>query len=120
MGCLLPLALIAILSAVALLWTAFSLVGLFLTLLIAGLIGAAADAVVPGRLPGGWLGAVLAGIAGGFVGTAILRLAGMHSLGPTLFGVHVIPAFVGALAISVAAELLTNSRRQPRDLRLPD
>ena len=34
---------------------AFHLLGLLLMLIMAGLIGALADAVVPGRLPGGWL-----------------------------------------------------------------
>ncbi|HYU19358.1 MAG TPA: hypothetical protein VEQ11_11760, partial [Chloroflexota bacterium] len=79
--------------------------GLMLTLFVAGLIGWAADAVVPGRLPGGWLGAVLAGVVGGFIGHLVLG-----NFGPALFGVRIIPAFVGAVLIAVAAELVTSSR----------
>lgn len=86
-------------------WLTFSLVGLLLTLFMAGLVGWAADAVIPGDLPGGWLGAILAGIVGGFLGSLVLG-----SLGPSLFGVRVIPAFVGALAVVAVAEVVTSSR----------
>ena len=37
----------------ALTWFTFTLIGFLLTLAVAGLVGWAADAVVPGRLPGG-------------------------------------------------------------------
>jgi uncharacterized membrane protein YeaQ/YmgE (transglycosylase-associated protein family) len=86
-------------------WLTFTLVGFLLTLFVAGFVGWAADAVVPGRLPGGWLGAILAGIVGGFIGTLVLG-----HVGPTLFGVNLIPAFIGAAVIAVGAELMTRSR----------
>ena len=86
-------------------WLTFTLVGFLLTLAVAGLVGWAADAVVPGRLPGGWLGAVLAGIVGGFIGTLLLG-----HVGPTIFGVNIIPAFIGAAAIALVAELGFGSR----------
>ena len=88
-----------------LMWLTSSLIGLVLTLFMAGLIGWAADAVIPGRLPGGWIGAVLAGIVGGFLGSLVLG-----GVGPELFGVRIIPAFVGAVVIAVAAELAVGSR----------
>src|SRR5215213_11361037 len=88
-----------------LMWLTFSLVGLVLTLFMAGLVGWAADAVIPGRLPGGWLGAVLAGIIGGFIGTLALG-----RIGPTIFDINIIPAFIGAAAIAVVAELALGSR----------
>jgi uncharacterized membrane protein YeaQ/YmgE (transglycosylase-associated protein family) len=85
-------------------------VGLLLTLVVAGLVGWAADAVVPGKLPGGWLGAVLAGLVGGFIGRLLFHALGIRDLGFGLFGIDLIPAFVGALIIVVAAELLTRRR----------
>jgi uncharacterized membrane protein YeaQ/YmgE (transglycosylase-associated protein family) len=88
-------------------WLTFSLLGFLLTLLVAGLVGWAADAVVPGRLPGGWLGAILAGIVGGFVGTLVLG-----HIGPTIAGVNLIPAFIGAAVIAVLAELTVGSPRR--------
>jgi uncharacterized membrane protein YeaQ/YmgE (transglycosylase-associated protein family) len=86
-------------------WLTFTLIGFLLTLFVAGLVGWAADAVIPGRLPGGWLGAVLAGIVGGFIGTLLLG-----KVGPTIFDINIIPAFIGAAVIAVAAELMTGSR----------
>src|SRR5215207_6477377 len=83
----------------------FGLVGLLMTLVVSGLVGWAADAVVPGQLPGGWLGAVLAGIIGGFLGTLLLG-----KIGPTIFDINIIPAFIGAALIAVVAELTMGSR----------
>jgi uncharacterized membrane protein YeaQ/YmgE (transglycosylase-associated protein family) len=89
----------------ALTWFTFTLVGFLLTIAVAGFVGWAADAVIPGRLPGGWLGAVLAGIVGGFIGTLLLG-----RIGPTIFDVNIIPAFIGAAAIAVVAEVALGSR----------
>ena len=86
-------------------WLTFTLVGFLLTLVVAGLVGWAADAVIPGKLPGGWIGAVLAGIVGGFMGTLLLG-----KVGPTIFDINIIPAFIGAALIAVAAELAVGSR----------
>ena len=89
----------------AMTWLTFTLVGFLLTVVVAGLVGWAADAVVPGRLPGGWIGAVLAGIVGGFIGTLALG-----KIGPTVFDINLIPAFIGAATIAVIAELAIGSR----------
>jgi uncharacterized membrane protein YeaQ/YmgE (transglycosylase-associated protein family) len=91
---------IAFLLGLAVVVTA-GIFNLALTLFMAGLIGWAADLVAPGELPGGWLGAVLTGIIGGFLGRLILG-----DFGPHLFGYHVIPAFVGAVIVAFAAQLL--------------
>jgi uncharacterized membrane protein YeaQ/YmgE (transglycosylase-associated protein family) len=91
-------------------WMAVHIVGLMLALFIAGVIGAIADAIVPGRLPGGLLGAVLVGIAGGFVGNLLMWLVGIRDAGPNLFGVHLVPTFIGAVVLAVAAELLSKSQ----------
>ena len=90
-------------------WATLSLLGLVLTLVVAGLVGWAADAVVPGKLPGGWLGAVLAGIVGGWLGHLLfgaLRLPG----GPVIADVALLPAFVGAVVIAFALEMLSTRR----------
>ncbi|MPZ15721.1 MAG: GlsB/YeaQ/YmgE family stress response membrane protein [Chloroflexi bacterium] len=87
-----------------LIWATFGLIALGLHLLMAGLVGALADAAVPGRLPWGWLGAVLAGLVGSWVGTWLIG-----DVGPALFGVPLLPAFTGAvilaLVLSVVARL---------------
>src|SRR5215213_1821114 len=86
-------------------WVTSTLIGLLLTFVMAALVGMAADAIVPGKLPNGVLGAALAGIVGGFLGSLLLG-----NLGPSLFGVRVIPAFVGAVVIAAASELVIHSR----------
>jgi len=91
-------------------WMTVHIIGLLLTLFVAGMIGAFADAIVPGRLPGGWLGAVLVGIAGGFVGNLLMWLLGIRDAGPNLFGVHLVPTFIGAVVLAVAAELISKTR----------
>src|SRR5438105_13087531 len=84
--------------------------GLLLRLLVDGLVGWAADMVVPGRLPGGWIGAVLAGLIGGFIGRMLFHALGIRDLGFGLFGIELIPAFVGAILVVVAAEIFTSRR----------
>jgi uncharacterized membrane protein YeaQ/YmgE (transglycosylase-associated protein family) len=111
MGCLLVL-IVLVLLAGASVWITVGLVGLALTLLVAGLIGWGADQLIPGRLPGGWLGAVLTGILGGFVGHLVFNLLHVGRVGPILFGIDVVPAFVGALIIAAVAQALT-TRRSP-------
>ena len=106
---LLLIALLVVLVLAGVVWVTVGLIGLMLTLFMAGLIGWAADAVVPGRLPYGWLGAVLAGIVGGFIGHLLIG-----DFGPGLFGVRIVPAFVGAVIIAVAAQLLTTTRAPRR------
>jgi uncharacterized membrane protein YeaQ/YmgE (transglycosylase-associated protein family) len=91
----LAVALVVFVGMAAFIWLSFGLIGLVLHLFMAGLVGALADAVVPGRLPWGWLGAILAGLVGSWLGT---RLIG--HLGPELFGIPVLPGFVGALILA--------------------
>jgi uncharacterized membrane protein YeaQ/YmgE (transglycosylase-associated protein family) len=110
MGCLLLLVLLVIvLGAGSILAVGFT-IGLVFTLIMAGLVGWAADAVVPGRLPGGWFGAVLSGLIGGFIGNWLFQQIGIREPGFELFRVHLIPAFVGAVLIAVAAQLLSGRR----------
>ena len=111
MGLLLLLVLLVIvLGAFSILAVGFT-IGLLFTCLIAGLVGWAADLVVPGRLPGGWIGAVLSGLIGGFIGTWLFHTLGLGIPGFALFGINLVPAFVGAVIIAVAAQLFTSRRR---------
>jgi uncharacterized membrane protein YeaQ/YmgE (transglycosylase-associated protein family) len=118
MGCLIALGLLVLIFGIGTFLT-LGLAHLLLTLFIAGMVGALADAVVPGKLPGGFLGAILAGIAGGFVGTFLLNLIGMSRVGPSLFNVPLIPAFVGAVVIAVVAELLSKNDSARRYMEMP-
>jgi uncharacterized membrane protein YeaQ/YmgE (transglycosylase-associated protein family) len=94
-------------------WLLLATIGLafslLVTIVIAGLIGWAADRVVPGKLPGGWVGAVLAGLIGGFVGRLLFHTLGIH-LGLGIIGSELIPAFVGAVLVVIVAEWATVRR----------
>lgn len=106
---------ILILAVIIFGWVFLSLIGftigIVLTLLMAGLVGWLADLVVPGELPGGWVGAVIAGLVGGFLGGILFHVLGVRDPGFGLFGINLIPAFVGAVIVAFAAELLTRNRR---------
>jgi uncharacterized membrane protein YeaQ/YmgE (transglycosylase-associated protein family) len=113
MGCLLLLILLILVFG-GLTWftigLTLTLFGLLVTLFVAGLVGWAADLVVPGQLPGGWLGAVLAGLAGGVIGHFVFHLLGWQVQRFAIAGIDLIPAFVGAVIIAVIAELITTRR----------
>ena len=110
MGCLILLILLVIVLGAGSVMAIGLTIGLPLTLIVAGLVGWAADMVVPGALPGGWIGAVLTGIIGGFIGAWLFKVLGIHDPGFTLFGVDLIPAFVGAVIVAFAAQLFTTRR----------
>jgi len=109
MGCLLLLIIVAVLLGGGM-WLTFGLVALLATLVVAGLVGWAADLLVPGHLPLGWIGAVLTGLIGGFVGHLLFNALNIHAPGFQLFGVDLIPAFAGAVIIAFAAQLITARR----------
>jgi uncharacterized membrane protein YeaQ/YmgE (transglycosylase-associated protein family) len=95
---------VVVLAAVGM-WLAFLSVGLVIKLALAGLIGGLADMAVPGKLPYGALGAVVAGMVGGWVGSALLP-----NLGPSLWGIELIPTFLGAVVVVGAYELFARTR----------
>ncbi len=101
------LALVALIVISLLIALTYGLIGLGLHLLMAGLIGALADSIVPGTLPWGWVGAILAGLVGSWLGVLILG-----HLGPVLFGIPIIPGFVGAVILAFALSLVTRSRSE--------
>ena len=82
----------------------FSFVHLIVMFAIAGFVGWLADLVVPGELPFGWLGAILAGILGGWIGGAVLG-----NFGPTLYNVSLIPTFLGAVVLAAGVRLVAPS-----------
>ena len=82
-------------------WITASLIGLLITLLIAGLVGWLADKIVPGRIPYGWVGAIVFGLLGSWIGGILLGDAG-----PSLGGIDIFPALVGAVLLAFLADLI--------------
>jgi uncharacterized membrane protein YeaQ/YmgE (transglycosylase-associated protein family) len=93
-------AILAILLLALVLWITASLLGLIITVVVAGLIGWVADQLTPGDLPYGVFGAVGAGLLGALLGGLLL-----DGFGPDIAGLSIIPTLVGALILAFAAEL---------------
>ncbi len=76
-------------------WFIGNVLGVILMLIVAALVGFAAEAIVPGRqIPNGWLGAMGAGLIGSWIGTMMIG----HQ-GPVLAGVYLVPALLGAVVL---------------------
>ena len=83
-------------------WFMGHAMGLLLMLLVAGLVGFAAEALAPGpRVSGGWMGAMGAGLIGSWLGTKMIG-----HVGPALMGVQLVPALIGAIVLVTIVSLL--------------
>lgn len=82
-------------------WLTFNFLGALVTLVVAALVGALADAIVPGRMPFGWVGAIVAGLVGSWLGSMILG-----TMGPVIAGIPILPALIGAMVLAVLVELV--------------
>lgn len=109
------LALLLILAIIAIVWITPTVLGALVYLVIAGLIGALADAVVPGKIPFGWLGAILAGIVGSWLGVWIFNTMGIGA-GPEIADIPVIPALIGAVILAFLVEFLFGASRGRRTI----
>ena len=97
---------VVLLLCIVAIWLTVSLLGLLVTLVIAALVGWLADKIVPGDLPYGWLGAIVAGLVGSWIGGALLG-----DVGPEMGGIGIIPALVGAIILAFIIEAITKSRQ---------
>lgn len=76
-----------------------SILGFILFLIVAAVCAWIAEAIVPGRIPGGFLASAIIGIIGAWIGTSLFG-----SFGPSLAGVSVVPAIIGsALLVFILA-----------------
>ncbi len=99
------LVVLLVLAVLLLFWITANIIGVAITLFIAGLVGWLAESILPGpRLPYGWLGAVLAGLVGSWIGSAL-----MGHVGPVLARIPIVPAIVGAIIVAGVVKLLLPS-----------
>lgn len=103
---LLVLLLVIVMVAMAI---TFSIIHLVWMLLIAGLVGYVADVIVPGRLAWGWLGAILAGLVGSWVGVTLFNMLHLPRWLESirLGGIPLIPALVGAIIVALVASAVS-------------
>jgi uncharacterized membrane protein YeaQ/YmgE (transglycosylase-associated protein family) len=68
-----------------------SILGFIFFIIVASICAWIAEAIVPGRVPGGFLASAIVGIIGAWIGTSL-----MGHWGPDLAGVPLVPAIVGS------------------------
>jgi uncharacterized membrane protein YeaQ/YmgE (transglycosylase-associated protein family) len=87
------------------------MLGFILTLIIAALAGWIGDALVKNDMPGGFWGALLAGIVGSWIGAYIPFF---NVLGPKVWGVAIIPTILGAAIFIFVLGLFKRTAKQAR------
>jgi uncharacterized membrane protein YeaQ/YmgE (transglycosylase-associated protein family) len=68
---------------------------LIVTIIIVGIV----EMISRTKLPYGWLGNIIVGLIGGVAGQYLLG-----QFGPTLFGVYLVPMFIGSLLLILIAK----------------
>ncbi len=85
-----------------------SVLGFFMFLLIAGVCALIAEAVFPGRVPGGFLVAIVVGVIGAWFGNSLFG-----SFGPVLASVALLPTILGSGIVVFGLALLSGSFARP-------
>ncbi|MFG6147924.1 GlsB/YeaQ/YmgE family stress response membrane protein [Halobacillus sp. B23F22_1] len=81
--------------------------GVILYLIVGGLIGWLAQILIGRDMPLGIIGNIIAGIVGAWLGGELLG-----SLGPSLAGIAIIPALIGAIIFVFIISLIMRSTRK--------
>ena len=82
-----------------------------LYIIVAAVCAWIADYFVPGTIPGGFFVAAIFGLLGAWVGTNL-----MGALGPSLFGVALLPAIVGSAIVIFLASLIGRATHRPHGI----
>lgn len=84
-----------------------TLVGFLILLVVAAIAGACGELIAGAKVPGGWIGSIIAGLIGAWLGGLIVHV------GPIIEGVQIIPAIIGAALFVVVLRLLMGATRRP-------
>jgi uncharacterized membrane protein YeaQ/YmgE (transglycosylase-associated protein family) len=85
------------------------MLGFLIMLLVAAIIGFVGEAIVPGVMPGGWAGAIVAGLLGSALGGYMFG-----SVGPSLGGFAILPSILGAAIVVLALGLVSRAMGRAR------
>lgn len=81
--------------------------GFIVMLIVGGLIGWAAGAILSKDIPGGIIGNIIAGLIGSWLGTLIFG-----EWGPSLGGVFIFPALIGSIILIAVVSLIFGAVRK--------
>ena len=98
--------LVILIGLIASIYLTVSFIGAVVTIVIAALVGWLAWKFVPIKLPYGFLGAMVAGLAGSWLGGWLLG-----DVGPEIGGIAIFPALVGSLILAVISTVITRSQK---------
>ncbi len=82
-----------------------NLLGWLILLIVAAVAGACGELIAGAKVPGGWIGSILAGLVGAWIGGLLLHF------GPVIGGIQIIPAIIGAALFVLGIRLLMGLRR---------
>ena len=83
-----------------------TLLGFVILLAVAFVVGAIGESIAGLKVPGGWLGSILAGVVGAWVGGMLLHF------GPAVGGIQIIPAIIGAALLVLVLRLVMGGTRR--------
>jgi len=84
--------------------------GFILYLIVGGLIGWLAGLILGKDVPAGCIGNIVAGIIGSWIGGELL--GSFSNFGPSLAGIHIVPALIGAIIFVFLLSLLLRSMKK--------
>ena len=83
-----------------------TLVGLIVLLIVAFVVGALGGLIGGAKVPGGFLGSIVVGFIGAWIGGALLHF------GPVVGGIQIIPAIVGGAIFAFILRLVFSATRR--------
>jgi uncharacterized membrane protein YeaQ/YmgE (transglycosylase-associated protein family) len=83
-----------------------TLLGFIVLLIVAAIVGALGEMIAGVKVPGGWLGSIVAGLVGAWLGGMLLHF------GPIIEGIQIIPAILGAVVFVFLLRLLMSGTRR--------
>jgi len=83
-----------------------TVLGWIILIIVAAIVGAIGEAIAGVKVPGGWLGSIVVGFIGAWIGARVLHF------GPVLRGIQIIPAIIGAIVFVFALRLVMGGTRR--------
>ena len=78
--------------------------GFIVLLIVAAVVGAIAEALAGVKVGAGWVGTIIVGLIGAWVGSVLFRI------GPLIGGVYLISAILGSFVLVLLLKMITARR----------